>query len=55
MAALFVLSVRAATAVKAWQEIQDRERWQAGSAWHDLELVFCREDPGPAANRSASR
>jgi integrase len=39
-----ILPKRAVSALTAHQAIQDRERRQAGNAWHDLDLVFCHED-----------
>jgi integrase len=39
-----ILPKRAIAALKTHKAIQDRERQEAGSAWHDLDLVFCHED-----------
>src|SRR6185437_13189748 len=38
------LPKRAITALKAHKARQDRERQNAGEAWHDNDLVFCHEN-----------
>ena len=39
-----VLPRRAITALKAHQNMQDREREAAGRSWHGTNLVFCHEN-----------
>ena len=39
-----ILPKRAITALKAHKARQDRERREAGEAWHDNNLVFCHEN-----------
>ena len=42
-----ILPKRAITSLKAHKARQDRERREADEAWHDNNLVFCREDGTP--------
>jgi integrase len=39
-----ILPKRAVSALKAHKAMQDRERREAGKAWHNLNLVFCHQD-----------
>ena len=42
-----ILPKRAIVALKAHKARQDRERREAGEAWHDNNLLFCHENGDP--------
>jgi hypothetical protein len=42
-----ILPKRAVAALKGHKARQDRERLEAGTAWHENDLVFCHEDGDP--------